>query len=205
MHVDTAERLVHPGLACPVEVAAGQSIDIVDVEGKQVADLVAFSLADMERERLSPTHTRSSLGRLKLRPSDTLLTSFRRPILRLTHDDVGVHDMTFAMCDTERYLLDYGLADHPSCREAMSKVLELYDIPVQRIPDPVNAFQNSTIDSDGVIETKEPMSRAGDKVTFLALMDALVVVSACPQDQNPCNGWAPTPIALRSPADASRT
>lgn len=202
MDVDTTERVVQPGQACAIEMEAGQSIDIVDVQGKQVADLVAFSLADMESERLSPTHTRSSLGRLKLKAADTLLTNFRRPILELVHDDVGVHDMAFAMCDPERYLLDYGLADHPSCREAMSRVLAPYKVVTHRIPDPVNVFQNSTIDIDGIIETKEPMSRAGDRASFVALMDALVVVSACPQDQNPCNGWAPTPIALHGPADA---
>lgn len=192
------EQLIQPGTAGLVRLASGEVIDIVDVEGKQVADLVAISMSDPETEWLSPTHTRSSLGRLKLQIGDTLLTNHRRPILRLAHDDVGVHDMSFAMCDRERYRLDFGVADHPNCRDAMTAVLTPHKIPEHRIPDPINVFQNSTIGVDGVIDSNESLSRAGDKVSLMALMDTLVVVSACPQDQTPINGWAPTPVIVRS-------
>lgn len=196
------ERIIMPGTACSLELDAGQSVDIIDVKGQQVADLVAFSLTNVDREWLSPTHTRSSLGRLKLRRLDPLLTNFRRMILKLVHDDVGVHDMTFASCDRQRYLLGYGIAEHPNCREALSRVLLPYGIPVHRIPDPINLFQNSTVDADGVIETIAPTSRAGDRLSLVATMNTLLAVAACPQDQSPCNGWAPTPIALRAPIGA---
>ena len=192
------EQLIHPGTAGLVRLASGEAVAIVDVEGKQVADLIAFSMSDPETELLFPTHTLSSLGRLKLQAGDTLLTNHRRPTLRLEHDDVGVHDMSFAMCDRERYRLDFGLADHPNCREAMTIALTSYNIPEHRIPDPINVFQNLTIGVDGVNGSNESLSRAGDKVSLIALMDTIVVVSACPQDKTPINGWAPTPVIVRS-------
>ena len=190
------DHVIEPGHAHAVRLAAGQVLTIVDVAGSQVADMVAFSAADSETEWLSPTHTRSALGRLRRRSGDTLLTNERRPILRLTRDDVGVHDMAFAMCDSARYRIDFGIADHANCRDAMTAALAPHGIPAHRIPDPVNVFQNSAIATDGSIETKEPESRAGDGVSFTATTDALVVVSACPQDQNPCNGWHPSQIAV---------
>lgn len=197
--MDKEERLIVPGTAGLIEVEAGESVDVIDWQGQQVADLVAYSSANVEGEWLSPAHTRSSLGRLKLRSSDLLLTNFRRPILKLVRDDVGGHDMTYALCDAERYLLGYGIVDHPNCREALFRALLPYSVPVHRIPDPINLFQNTAIDADGIIETRIPMSRAGDTVSLMAVMDTLVGVAACPQDQSPCNGWAPTPIVLRSP------
>lgn len=199
MRGDALALLMHilPGEAGLVTLDTGQCLDIVDVDGKQVADLVAFSAARPEMEWLSPTHTRSSLGRVRLQRGDMLVTNLRLPILTLVHDDVGVHDMSSAMCDHERYRLDYGLPDHPSCRQAMAAVLSSFGISAHRIPDPVNVFQNTTIRPDGVIETNEPMSRTGDRVSFLALTDSVLVVSACPQDQTPCNAWNPSPIAIR--------
>lgn len=101
------------------------------------------------------------------------------------------------MCDRERYRFDFGLPDHPSCRESIAAVLAPYRILRHRIPDPINIFQNTTLTPDGTIETSEPLSRAGDTVSLAVLIDTLVVVSACPQDQTMCNGWAPSPIAVR--------
>ncbi|MGH3096081.1 MAG: DUF1989 domain-containing protein [Streptosporangiales bacterium] len=196
MDGEGSRQVVGPGSARATRIASGQQFTITDIAGKQVADMVAFVSVDAEHEWLSPTHTRSSRGRWKLRRGDELLTNLRRPILRLAHDDVGVHDMTFAMCDAVRYLKDYGITDHANCHDAMTAALIDHDIPAHRIPDPVNVFQNSHIATDGSIETEEPRSRAGDQVAFTALDDLLIVVSACPQDQNPCNGWAPSPVAV---------
>ena len=190
------EHVIQPGNAHAVPLATGETLTITDVAGKQVADLVALTAADTDTEWLSPTHTRSTLGRFRLRRGDVLLTNRRRPILRLDRDDVGVHDMAFAMCDSARYRLSFGLDDHANCHDAMTSVLAPHGVAAHRIPDPVNVFQNSRIGTDGSIETEEPESRAGDSVAFTALTDALVVVSACPQDQNPCNGWAPSPVAV---------
>lgn len=96
MMSESRERFMAPGEARLVKLNAGQNLDIIDVKGKQVADLVVFPSANLDAEWLSATHTRSSLGRLNLLSGDELRTNLRRSILRLVRDDVGVHDM---LCD----------------------------------------------------------------------------------------------------------
>ncbi len=84
---------------------AGELIEIVDVEGQQVADFVAF--AEQDRTAwLSTTHTRSALLRLTVRPGDLLESNWRHPMFELIRDDVGRNDIITSMCDDRRYLPD---------------------------------------------------------------------------------------------------
>ncbi|MGH7611744.1 MAG: DUF1989 domain-containing protein [Candidatus Dormibacteria bacterium] len=175
---------------------SGQRLEIVDVEGEQVADLVAFP-PDGDGEWLSPSHTRGGLQSLRLRVDGLLLSNRRRPLLRVVEDQVGVHDLLFAMCDEARYRLDYGIPDHPNCRDNLAQALLPWGVRAYQLPDPVNVFQNSPVGEDGAISQAPPRSRPGDRLVLEALTDLVVGVSACAQDQNPCNGWNPTAILLR--------
>lgn len=190
------EVLVPARSARSLVVPQGALFEIVDVEGQQVADLVAFR-SDDRNEWLSTSHTRGSLQSLKLRVGGSLVSNFRRPLLRIVGDDVGTHDLLFAMCDEARYRVDYGISDHANCRNNLTAALAPWSVESWRIPDPVNVFQNSPVDSEGGISSAAPRSRAGDRLVLEALDDLVVGVSACPQDQNPCNGWNPTAILLR--------
>lgn len=196
---EAAERqvLIPARTATALELSEGTTLEIVDVEGKQVADLVAFSLGD-PTEWLSTSHSRGSLGSLRLRVDGVLTSNRRRPLFRVVQDEVGVHDLLFAMCDEARYRLDYGVSGHPNCRENLGKALKDHHIQSWQLADPVNVFQNSPVDGEGRITSAEPLSRPGDRLVLEALADLLVGVSACPQDLNPCNGWNPTPILLRT-------
>lgn len=94
-----------------------------------------------------------------------------------------------------RYQLDFGVEGHRNCRENFAEVLKPYGIDYYRIPDPVNLFQNSPIHADGSFgDSDEPKSVAGDYVTFKALTDVIVSISACPQDLTPLCGWKITDI-----------
>lgn len=193
--------LVPARSARALRVRAGSVVEVVDVEGKQVADFVAVSAADLT-EWLSPAHTRSALQRLRLRVGDELLSSRRTPMFRVTRDDVGVHDLLFAMCDAARYARDYGITGHANCRDNLAAALAEYGLADGwQVPDPVNVFQNSPVDAEWGIGSEEPRSAAGDAFVVQALTDVIIGVSACPQDQNPCNGWHPSPILLRVHAD----
>ena len=189
------EILVPGGEGRSFTVKKGQFVTITDLEGKQVVDFIAFNKADMT-EFLSPTHTRSMLGRLTLKIGDLFRTNLRNPIFKLMDDTVGRHDMIFASCDKQRYLLDYGILDHRNCRDNFVEALRAYSLESWRVPDPINFFQNTPLLPDGSFEMAEPLSRPGDRVVLEVLMDAVVAVSACPQDQNPCNGWRVTDIKV---------
>jgi uncharacterized protein YcgI (DUF1989 family) len=189
------EILVPGGHAQATHVGADQLVEVINVQGQQVCDLIAFN-AENFAEHLSPSHTRSMLGRFTLGVEDCLYTNARNPIFKIEEDTVGSHDTLIAACDYRRYELDYGLPEHRNCRANFAEMLEPYKIGYLQVPDPINLFQNTPVEADGSLGMEVSAAKAGDRVVLRALMDALVVASACPQDQNPINNWEVTEIRL---------
>jgi uncharacterized protein YcgI (DUF1989 family) len=177
-------------------VAAGERFRVVDVEGQQVSDLVAFLREDLS-ERFSQANTRKLNGVLKLTRGHTLYSTRCRKLLTLLQDTVGEHDILFSSCSAYDYRVRFGLAEpHPSCLSILGEVLAPHGVSEAMIPDPFNIFQHSHIEPDFRLLTRAPLSRAGDHVEFLAEADCLVALTACPQDQNPCNGYNITDIRV---------
>lgn len=190
------EVLIPGGHGAAFPVAAGQFLEIVDVEGQQVADFIAFAARD-RREWLSTTHTRSALLRLGLQVGDRLESNWRRPMFEIVRDDVGSHDVITSMCDDRRYRIDYGVEGHRSCRTNFTEAYAPWGIQEWEMPDPFNIFQNAPINPDRTFGNQPPPGKAGDKLVLAVLMDSIAGISACPQDLNPCNGFNPTPILAR--------
>jgi hypothetical protein len=188
--------VVAGGHAGVVVVEDGDLLEVVDVEGQQVCDLIAFASTD-RREWLSISHTRASTLRLNLAPGDVLQSNWRRPMLEVLTDDVGMHDLITQMCDERRYRFDYNVEGHRSCRTNFTEVLAPWGIQEWEMPDPVNLFQNAPIHADRTFGNQVPTSVAGDSIVFRVMMPSIVSGSACPQDLNPCNGFAPSPIGLK--------
>jgi uncharacterized protein len=197
-----AEVLVPAGQARALRVARGELLQLVDVQGQQVADLMAWRLAE-PTEPLSPAHTVSCLARLVPREGQELFSSRRRPLLRLRRDTVGRHDLLVPCCDPERYQRDFGLQDHPSCLESIrAALLDAGERWTPRGELAWNVFMHNTITPDGEVVTEAPGHGPGDHVELEALDDLGVVASSCPQDLTPCNGWKITPVAFRVYAPA---
>ena len=177
------------------EVQAGDEIRLIDLQGKQVCDLWAFCPDNLE-EFVSASHTRVACGRVILQHGDALVSNLRRPLLTLVSGVEG-HDTLQPCCDPERYRLDYGITEpHANCRENVYAVMQPYGLSYALVPDPINVFQRVQVTTDGRFENAEPTTVPGDSVTLRAEVDLIVVVSACPQDQNPCNGFNPTDIGV---------
>jgi uncharacterized protein len=195
--VQTTER-IHIG-ACEgrsVSVPAGGLFRVVDVEGRQVADMFAFNAEDVS-EHHSAMHTRAAVDRLFPRPGEAFVTNRRRPILTLERDDTpAVHDMLIAPCDPERY---EGLGVdgwHASCRENLELAMRELGHDRICIPASINLFMNIPVSDDGALGWEPAPTRPGDSITFRAVMDCIVVVSACPQDIVPINDCNPTAVAV---------
>ncbi len=140
-------------------------------------------------EWLSMEHTRTSLVKLTPSIGDGLYSTRRRPLMTLTADtSPGAHDTLIAACDSERYRQLGGTPDHPNCAENLRRALAPHGVRVTRTPSPLNLFMNIPWLPDGTLEFLPSTARAGDRVTFTALVDTLVVLSACPMDLNPING-----------------
>ena len=188
-------RQIRPGTAQMIEVKQGQLVQIVDMQGKQVADFVAFNAKD-KNEYLSTAVSRGANNNVMLQKGQTLFSNRRNPMLEITDDTVGRHDTLFAACDPARYEL-LGAPGHASCRVALTEALEEFGVDYDRIPDPINWFMNVAIRQRGELEIREPLSERGDQVQLTALMDLVIAVSACPQDLTPTNGTTPTDILVR--------
>jgi uncharacterized protein len=189
------EILVPGGQGWATRVETSQVVEIINVQGKQVCDLIAFNVEDFA-EHLSPSHTRSILGRVTLGLGDCLYTNTRAAIFEIEEDMVGSHDTLIAACDYRRYERDYGLPGHRNCRANFAEALEPYGIGYLQVPDPINLFQNTPVGADGSLGMEVSAAKAGDKVVLRASMDTIIAVSACPQDQNPINNWEVTDIRL---------
>jgi uncharacterized protein YcgI (DUF1989 family) len=179
-----------------VTVPAGKAFRVVDVEGKQVADLFAFNAADVG-EYHSAMHTRAVLSHLFPKVGEAFVTNRRRPILRLEADDTpAVHDMLIAPCDPERYQ-GLGVQEwHASCRENLELAMRALGHDRICIPASINLFMNIPVEADGSLGWEPAPTAAGDSITLRAEMDTIVVVSACPQDIVPINDRNPTSIAI---------
>jgi len=174
-------------------VPNGALLEIVDVDGEQVADFISIPT-----EWLSATHTRSTTLRLNLAIGDRLQTNWRHDLYEVVSDDVGMHDLITSMCDSRRYKIDYGVENHRSCRSNFLEALAPWHYEEWQIPDVINIFQNAPIRPDRTFGNEIPTSKPGDKIVLRALLDGIVAaISACPQELNACNGFHPTPILAR--------
>lgn len=186
---------IPPASARAFLARAGDYVTVVDLEGQQIGDFVALNATD-RRERFSTCHTRSVLRRIYVREGDLLYTTQRRPMLEIIEDRVGCHDILIAPCDSALYEQRYGIVGHPNCLDNLAGALAQHGIERWEIPEPLNIFQNTPVDSSGSFVPSTALSRAGDRIVLRALTDIVGAVSACAQDQGPVNGDRLTPLLL---------
>ncbi len=192
---DRKDIIVPAGYARAFEVEKGTTFTVIDMEGGQIADLVAFNKDDLS-EKFSCSHTRLALHSIRLKVGDSLRTNLRRPMMEIMADTAGTHDMLIPACDEQRYLVDYGVEEHRSCVANFQEVLAPWGIDRRDIPDPLNIFENAAIDADGNLVHLPVLSKAGDHITFRALMNLVCAVSACPMDLNITGGNRITDILV---------
>ena len=188
-------RHIRPGEGQAVEMKSGELLQIQTLQGKQVADFVAFTQGDTN-EYLSTSVTRATNGNIVPQLGMTLYSNRRQGMFEIVEDTVGRHDMLYACCDPVRYEM-LGAPGHASCREALAGALTDYGIGSDRIPSPINWFMNVSIQQRGELEIREPLAEKDDYVVLRALKDVIAAVSACPQDLLPTNGSNPTDLAVR--------
>lgn len=186
--------------ATAFDLRAGQRIRIVSPHGHQVADLFAYNAPDAT-EYLSARHSLvSSTRHLYPRVGQVFLTSLRRPILKFVEDGAEErHEMLLAACDPARYRLLGVEGHHASCAENLETVMAARGVRLTEIPQPLNLFSSTRAEPDGHIITHPNASQPGDFAVFEAVMDCVVVVSACPFDvetQYPVNVGGPHPLYI---------
>lgn len=174
----------------------GQRLKVIDLEGGQVADLLAFRLDDTD-EKLSTSVTIDNNGSLFPKKGNLLYSNCYNPLLRIIEDRVGSHDLLHPPCSPAMYQSQYNIkGEHPSCQANFTKVLRKYGITEKEINTPFNIFMHTEVNSDGRVVVKEPLSKAGDYIVLEAEADLVVAVTACSVEESACNSYHCTAIGL---------
>ncbi|MGI4855623.1 MAG: urea amidolyase associated protein UAAP2 [Janthinobacterium lividum] len=180
------------------ELKAGQTLRIHDLEGNQAVDTLFYSLAD-PRERFDPQRTLRRQKGLYLTTGTVLYSNFGNPMLRIVADTCGRHDTLGGACSQESNTVRYALdkrAMH-SCRDNFLRAC-LHDTRLSKadIGANINFFMNVPVTPAGALTFEDGISAPGKYVELHAQMDVIVLISNCPQLNNPCNGYNPTPVEL---------
>jgi len=188
------EHVIPAAGGAGLQLRRGECLRIVDPEGGQSGDLVAFSQDG--RQRLSNGRTFDYGGKIYLSTGDVLWSDRSERMLTIVADDVGRHDFLYSPCSLEMYRMQYGIAgDHPNCHDNLCAELQKLGIAPDPLTTAFNFFMNVEIRPDGTLAFAPPRSRAGDALVVRAEMDLAVAVSACPAST--CNGGAPPrPLAF---------
>jgi urea carboxylase-associated protein 1 len=176
-----------------------QVLRIVDLEGNQAVDTLFFNAAD-PRERYSAADTIRAQGNLYLTAGSVLLSTEGAPLLTIVADTCGRHDTIGGACSAESNTVRYGHHTKPmhNCRDSFLLAAARSSIPLSKrdLTANINFFMNVPVTPDGALTFADGISAGGKYVELRAEMDVLCLISNCPQLNNPCNAYNPTPIRL---------
>jgi urea carboxylase-associated protein 1 len=189
-------------------VCKGQFLRIVDLEGNQAVDTLFYNASDTE-ERYSAADTIRAQGRLYLTTGSRLLSNDGNAMLTITADTCGRHDTLGGACSAESNTVRYALEKRHmhSCRDNFLMALARADSGLSKrdLPSNINFFMNVPVTPSGDLTFADGISAAGRYVEMRADMDVIVLISNCPQLNNPCNAYNPTPVRVLVWSDKLRT
>ncbi len=181
------------------EIARGQHVRIVDLEGNQAVDTIFYNAHDYA-DRYSAQDTIREQGNIYLTAGTALLSTNGRVLLTITSDTCGRHDTLGGACATESNQVRYDLSKGHmhACRNSFLKGIQHWNHGMDKrdITSNINFFMNVPVTPDGKLTFEDGVSDAGKYVELRAEMNVLMVISNCPQLNNPCNGYNPTPIQI---------
>ncbi|MBD8505052.1 urea carboxylase-associated family protein [Hoyosella sp. G463] len=178
-------------------IAAGDTLTIIDLEGNQAVDCILYDAGDTTL-RYSAPETISAQGNAYLGAGSVLRTADGAPLMTVTHDDCGRHDTLGGACSQESNTLRYGhhTKHQHACVENFLIEGSKWGLGKRDLVSNINWFMNVPVDPDGTLGIVDGISAPGKKVSLRAETDTLVLVSNCPQINNPCNGFNPTPVRM---------
>ena len=178
----------------------GETLRIVDLEGNQAADVLFFNAEDPS-ERYSMSDTLREQAAIYLTAGTMLKTNLNRDLLKIVADTCGRHDTLGGACATESNTVRYDLEKRGmhACRDSWMLAIgerEEFGLSKEDIGHNINFFMNVPVTPDGGLQFADGISAPGKYVELKAKMDTLILISNCPQLNNPCNAYNPTPIEV---------
>ena len=179
-------------------IKRGHTLKIIDVHGHQGVDFLCYN-AGAPEERYHAPNTLKAAGTLGLTKGHVLYSDVARAIFTITEDTCGGHDTIGGCCSAQSNEMLYGVSDCPGCRENFLQALAEFGLGRKDIVPNINFFCNVPVHDQGRLADAvfaKSRSEPGSYVALRAEMDALAVISNCPQVNNPCNAGEPTAIRV---------
>jgi urea carboxylase-associated protein 1 len=178
-------------------VPTGGELAIIDLGGNQAVDCLLYNAHD-PAERYCAHTTIAAQGNIFLTTGSVLLSNEGRPMLRVVEDTCGRHDTIGGACSQESNTLRYGFhtKHQHACVENFLLEGSRWGLSKRDIVSNINWYMNVPVEADGTLGIVDGISAPGLLVRCIAEMDTLVLVSNCPQINNPCNGFDPTPVRI---------
>lgn len=191
--------IVEAGDPFVFEIKKDEIVRIVDLEGNQAVDTIFYNARDYA-DRYSAQDTIREQANIYLTTGTRLISTNGKTLLTIVADTCGRHDTLGGACATESNQVRYDISkgNMHACRNSFLKGLQLWNHGMDKrdITSNINFFMNVPVTPDGQLTFEDGVSDAGKYVELRADMDVLMVISNCPQLNNPCNGYNPTPIQI---------
>jgi uncharacterized protein len=183
-----ARKIIAAGSGAALRLKRGEQLRIIDTEGGQSGDLVAYS--EDGAQRLSGGRTIDYGGKIYVSTGDVLWSDRSNAMLTIVSDDVGRHDLLYSPCSLEMFRMQYGVTGyHANCNDNIGSALRELGIEAVGSTSSLNFFMTVDVMPDGKLVIAPPKSRAGDSMVLRAEMDLAIALTACPTPT--CNGGAP--------------
>ncbi|HVE15993.1 MAG TPA: urea amidolyase associated protein UAAP2 [Chthoniobacterales bacterium] len=180
-------------------IARGQTLRILDLEGNQAADTLFYNADDLA-ERYSAQDTIREQGGIYLTTGTQLMSNRVRPMLTITADTCGRHDTLGGACAAESNMVRYALDKRfmHACRDTFLLQIAQSGLPLTKrdLTHNINFFMNVPVTPEGGLKFDDGVSDPGKYVEMRAEMDVICLLSNCPQLNNPCNAYNPTPVEV---------
>ena len=194
---ETATATVPSRSAWSAVLRTGQSLTITDLAGNQAVDFLVYDRHDLS-VRYSAADTLQAQGSIFLTTGSVLLSNEHTPLMTVSADQVGRHDTIGGACSRESNTLRYGhhtWTQH-ACVDNFLAEGSRWGLGKRDLVGNVNWYMNVPVEPDGTLGIVDGLSAPGLSLTLRAETDVLVLVSNCPQVNNPCNGFDPTPVLM---------
>ena len=178
-------------------IRKGQTLRIVDSHGQQAVDTLFYRADDLQ-ERYSGQDTLRAQGSAYVSSGTRIMSNEGRVMLRVVADSCGLHDTSAGACSCESNTVRFGHGTKylHACRENFLIEAAKHGLSKRDIVPNMNFFMNVPIDPIGNFTVVDGVSKPGDYIDMVAEMDVLCLISNCPQINNPCNGFFPTPVRV---------
>ncbi len=178
-------------------VPQGSTLKIIDLEGNQAVDTLFNNAKDFS-DHYSAVDTICNQGNIYLTTGSQLMTQNGNVLMTIVDDTCGRHDTLGGACSQESNMVRYDINKRHmhACRQTFLKYGMKVGLDKRDIAHNVNFFMNVPVTPEGKLTFEDGISEAGKYVELKAEMDTLVLISNCPQLNNPCNAYNPTPVEL---------